>query len=158
MTAPSMQSKQAASPDICMQDCHSHGMRRCATQLNLETHQHAITVGRGLDGVGNNDDDDEHASTVAHIRSLRGWGVVYLLYLLACALQYRYLDNIRSRSCTQQYQLASPYCSSRDVSLRPTSSLIQLCKIVGTRTARWTTEWHLLQAAATRVSRCRRPS
>jgi hypothetical protein len=25
---------------------------------------------------------------------LRGWGVVYLLYLLACALQYRYLNNI----------------------------------------------------------------
>jgi hypothetical protein len=24
---------------------------------------------------------------------LRGWGVVYLLYLLACALQYRYLNN-----------------------------------------------------------------
>jgi hypothetical protein len=24
---------------------------------------------------------------------LRGWGVTYLLYLLACALQYRYLDN-----------------------------------------------------------------
>jgi hypothetical protein len=27
---------------------------------------------------------------------LRGWGGVYLLYLLACALQYRYLDNIGS--------------------------------------------------------------
>jgi hypothetical protein len=26
---------------------------------------------------------------------LRGWGVVYLLYLLACALQYRYLNNMR---------------------------------------------------------------
>jgi hypothetical protein len=25
---------------------------------------------------------------------LSGWGVVSLLYLLACALQYRYLDNI----------------------------------------------------------------
>jgi hypothetical protein len=24
---------------------------------------------------------------------LRGWGVVQLLYLLACALQYRYLNN-----------------------------------------------------------------
>jgi hypothetical protein len=24
---------------------------------------------------------------------LRGWGVVSLLYLLACALQYRYLNN-----------------------------------------------------------------
>jgi hypothetical protein len=27
---------------------------------------------------------------------MRGWGVVYLLYLLACALQYRYLNNMLS--------------------------------------------------------------
>jgi hypothetical protein len=30
---------------------------------------------------------------------LRGWGVVYLLYLLACALQYRYLNTTGCCMC-----------------------------------------------------------
>jgi hypothetical protein len=37
---------------------------------------------------------------------LRGWGVVYLLYLLACALQYRYLNNITCCSgCSRGHTL-----------------------------------------------------
>jgi hypothetical protein len=31
-----------------------------------------------------------------HVHQLRRWGVVYLLYLLACALQYRFLSQIAS--------------------------------------------------------------
>jgi hypothetical protein len=48
---------------------------------------------------------------------LRGWGVVYLLYLLACALQYRYLNRIRylalhARCCILYIFAARVSCNS----------------------------------------------
>jgi hypothetical protein len=44
-----------------------------------------------------------HRSLHEQCHQLRGWGVVYLLYLLACAYQYRHLINIGwGRSGCQQ--------------------------------------------------------
>jgi hypothetical protein len=42
---------------------------------------------------------------------LRGWGVIYLLYLLACALPYRYLMLITCQAFQYRYQLDMPSLS-----------------------------------------------
>jgi hypothetical protein len=120
-----MQSKQAASPDPCIQAGHARKDVTVAADAASEVQQsntHFIQScssaqpGPRCTYYMMKSTSDVHdaardcsclmrhgADSVACIQlwslhgqchQMRGWGVVYLLYLLACALQYRYLNNI----------------------------------------------------------------
>jgi hypothetical protein len=53
---------------------------------------------------------DIHLHEQCH--QLSGWGVVYLLYLLACALQYRYLNNIQVTNIIKQTAKSMKTCDT----------------------------------------------
>jgi hypothetical protein len=64
---------------------------------------------------------------------MRGWGFVYLLYLLACALQYRYLDftmcskllNAQVSETVAARCQAVPYCIHGQLSYMPWVIILQ---------------------------------